>query len=175
MSRPVNTSHDEDVKRLHAQGFGRNDIVRELGVPAGTVSTIAKRHGLKFDGSQVLMATEVRRREAAERRATMSISFLDDVERLRERLFGPITYIQYGGKEFERRADRMSQPMPADQAAIARSIGMLIDRAIKIDEYDRTGTTLDDAHNFLDGVQVVIRGEVVPMRELEKLDDVRDE
>lgn len=167
-------SHDEDVKRLHAEGKGRNEIARELNLPYGTVSTSAKLQGLKFDGSQVLMATEVRRREAQERRAILSVALLDDVDRLRERLFAPIDMINYGGKDFERRVDTLDQPMPQDQASLARSVGMLIDRAVKLDEYDKVGATLDDAYNFLDGVNIVIRGEVVPIKELGASDDGDD-
>lgn len=159
-------SHDEDVARLHAEGKGRNEIARELDLPPKTVTRSAKLQGLIFDGSQALMPTEVRRREAQERRAILTIALLDDVERLRERLFDPIEMINYGGKDFERRTDTLDQPIPHDQAALARAVGMLLDRAIKLDEYDKVGATLDDAYNFLDGVQIVIRGEVVPNKEL---------
>jgi hypothetical protein len=167
-------SHDEDIARLHAEGKGRNEIARELELSSSVVSYSAKVQGLKFDGSQVLMATEVRRREAQDRRAILSVALLDDVEKLRERLFAPLKYTQYGGKNFERRDDLLDQPMPQDQASLARSIGMLLDRAIKLDEYDKVGATLDDAYNFLDGVQIVIRGEVVPIKELGAADDGDD-
>jgi len=173
--------HDEDVARLHAEGLGRNDIVRELGLTNHLVTQSAKRQGLKFDGSQVLMATEVRRREAQERRAILSLQLLDDAEALRERLFSPMTYVQYGGKDFVRVEDTPEQPVPHDQAALVRGIGMLLDRAIKLDEYDKAGTTLEDAYNFLDGVEIVIRGTAQPSvdgqaREaLEAADDARQD
>jgi len=93
------------------------------------------------------------------------------VEKLRDRLFSPLTYVQYGGKEFERREETPDQPMPQDQASLARAVGMLLDRAVKLDEYDKVGATLDDAYNFLDGVEIVIRGEVVPPRQIESADD----
>jgi hypothetical protein len=168
---PRAQSHAEDVARLHAEGKGRNDISKELELSHQMVSTIAKELGLKFDGSQVLMATETRRREAADRRAELTLALLDDVEKLRDRLFSPLTYVQYGGKEFERREETPDQPMPQDQASLARAVGMLLDRAVKLDEYDKVGATLDDAYNFLDGVEIVIRGEVVPPRQIESADD----
>jgi len=163
----ANTAHDEDIARLHAEGKGRNQIARELEIAPYTVSSASKRMGLVYDGSQRLMAAETLRREAAERRSELTIGLLDDVERLRARLFGPITYTQYGGKDFEKREDTLSEPLPQDQASLARAVGMLLDRAIKLDEYDRTGATLDDAFNFLDGVNIVIRGEVVPNKSIE--------
>ena len=170
--RQIDTSHDEDVARLHAAGKGRNDISRELEIPAGTVSNIAKRLGLKFDGSQVLMATEVRRREAAERRAILTLSLLDEAEALLARLHQPITYVQYGGRDFERVEDTPDEPTPQDQAHLARAATMLIDRSIRLDEYDKIGAGMEDAINFLDGVTVTIRGFTAP--ELESGDGSDD-
>jgi hypothetical protein len=150
------------VARLHAEGKRRNEISRELGLAHGTVSAIARRLGLSFDGSGVLLATEVRRRQAADRRAELSLGLLDDVERLRDRMFSPMTYTQYGGRDFEKREDEYDEPNPQDQAQLARAATLLLDRAIKLDEYDRIGGGLETAINFLDGVTLTIRGEVVP-------------
>jgi hypothetical protein len=163
--RPIDKSHDEDVARLHAEGRGRNDIARDLNLPNGTVSNIAKRLRLKFDGSQVVMATEVRRREAAERRAILTVALLEDCERLRIKMWRKTKYIQYGGKDFVRVEDTYQTPLPNDQAAIARSIGILLDRAVKLDDYDKTGATLEDAY----GVQIVIRGQVHPVDEASRI------
>lgn len=143
--------------------MGRNDIARELGISGGKVSKDAKRLRLLFDGSQVLMATEARRREAAERRAVLSIALLDDAEKLRERLFKPMKYVQYGGKDFERQEDTFPQPIPQDQAHLVRAITTLVDRARQLDEYDRIGSTLADAFSYLDQARLTIfSGTVIP-------------
>jgi hypothetical protein len=168
------TSHDPDIIQLHSEGLGRNDIARELAISQGAVTNAAKFLGLVFDGSQVLMATEIARREARARRQVLSLSLLDDVEHLQEVLWSAMKYVQYGGKNFERREDEYDHPMPADQSAIARAMGILLDRAVRLDEYDQRSTDMESANSFLDGIQVIIRGEIAQPPAIEAPDAPQD-
>jgi hypothetical protein len=157
---PPDTSRDTEVAKLHAQGMGRNDIHRLTGSPGGTVTNIAKRLGLKFDATQALEATEINRRRAAERRATLINELLDDAELLRERLLQPMTYVQYGGKDFDRKEDTYDLPTAQDQANLARAITLLIGQSVRLEEVGQQTAGLDGAINFLDGVTLTIRGTV---------------
>ena len=169
--QPVNTTHDADITRLHAQGLGRNAISRELELPHMTVTRVAARLGLDFTNANALMPTEIRRREAAERRAALSLDLLDDVEQLRSQLFAPMTvYTPWNGRWASK---EIPQPQPYDKAAIVRAMVGLLVQSVPLDAYDRAGVGIDEAVTFLDQMVVTIRGEVVP--ELEMGDDDRAE
>jgi phosphoglycolate phosphatase-like HAD superfamily hydrolase len=64
----VSEEERETLRRLHAEGKGRNEIARQLGRSAGTVTNIASELGLSFDRSATKKASEARAAYAEERR-----------------------------------------------------------------------------------------------------------
>ncbi|MEU4067420.1 helix-turn-helix domain-containing protein [Streptomyces wedmorensis] len=78
MADPITDADREAVRRLHAEGKSRNQIARETGRSAATVSKIAAAEGLMFSGgARVAAATEARRADAAARREQLADDALD--------------------------------------------------------------------------------------------------
>jgi hypothetical protein len=61
-----------DVAELHAQGCGRNEIARRLGVGETTVSRAAVIAGVRFDATATQAATKSRSVQLAEQRADLA-------------------------------------------------------------------------------------------------------
>ncbi|NCL74708.1 hypothetical protein [Rhodococcus sp. YH1] len=61
----------EAVRKLHAEGLGRNEIARRLGCAAGTVTRAAELAGVSFDRAPV-QATAAAQMDAATRRARLA-------------------------------------------------------------------------------------------------------
>ncbi|MDV9190472.1 helix-turn-helix domain-containing protein [Streptomyces sp. SR27] len=78
MADPITGADRAAVRRLHAKGKSRNQIARELGRGAATVSKIAAAEGLSFSGgARVASATDARRADAAVRREQLADDALD--------------------------------------------------------------------------------------------------
>jgi hypothetical protein len=110
-------------------GTPRNAISRQLNIGRGSVSKIAKDHGLEhhFDRSATVVATQAKQADAAALRAALELAYLDDAARLREQLWQPITYAELGqfaeGGEKESRFVEHTQnkPAPADQLKLMQA------------------------------------------------------
>lgn len=134
--RPVTQADRDRVRELHDQGLSRNAIARRLGRSGKTISEIAAKLGLDFERERTRAATEAKKDDARAKRAALAVRLLDDAERLRQQMWQPADYVAHGGKEFERADWTMAEPTFADKAKIAQSLGILVDRAVKLDEYD---------------------------------------
>lgn len=134
--RPVTQADYDHVRELHAEGLGRNAIAERLGRSGKTVSKIAEKLGLNFDRERTRVATEAKVIDARAKRAALANDLLDDAARLRQQLWQPAHYVAHGGKEFDRADWTMDEPTFADKAKIMQSVGIAVDRAVKLDEYD---------------------------------------
>lgn len=134
--RPVTQADYEQVRQLHAKKLSRNAIAEQLGRSGKTISKIAEKLGLSFDRERTKAATEAKVADARAKRAALSLALLDDAERLRKQLWEPASYVAHGGKEFDRADWTMDEPTFADKAKIMQSVGVAIDKAVKLDEYD---------------------------------------
>jgi hypothetical protein len=65
---------------LAKAGRPRNDIARELGIGAGTVSRICSAAGVSFERLMTKSATVAKQADQAARRASLAGSLLDDLE-----------------------------------------------------------------------------------------------
>lgn len=89
MAESINDRDREAVRHLHAEGKSRNQIARETGRAAATVSKIAADLGLTFSGgARVAAATETRRADAAARREQLADNALDGALAQVERVTG---------------------------------------------------------------------------------------
>ncbi|MET3984204.1 helix-turn-helix domain-containing protein [Streptomyces sp. PvR034] len=78
MADPITDTDREAVRRLHSEGKSRNQIARELGRGAATVSKIAAAEGLTFSGgARVAAATDARTADASARRERLADDALD--------------------------------------------------------------------------------------------------
>lgn len=138
MGRRVTQQDHDDVKRLHAEGLSRNEIMRRTGRSGRTVSRIADEHGLSFErGEMVRAATEAKKIDAKAKRAALADKLLDDAERLRLQLWLPAHVYNFGGKENTYEEATIDRPTFADQRNIIQAISVAANASLKLDEYDR--------------------------------------
>src|ERR1700754_2319171 len=135
-SNPVTDEDRQRVAQLHAEGESRNAIAKELRRSGRTISRIAADLGLEFDRERTRVATEARKDDARSRRAALSLALIIDADRLRQQLWQRAHYVAHGGKEFERADWTMDEPTFADKAKIMQSVGIAVDRSVRLDQYD---------------------------------------
>lgn len=134
--RPVTQADYDQVRALHAEGLGRNAIAKKLGRGGKTISEIAVKLDLSFDRAPTRVATEARKIDAKAKRAALANDLLDDAARLRQQLWEEAHYVDHGGKEFLRVDWTLKEPTFADKQRILQSVGIAVDRAVKLDQYD---------------------------------------
>ncbi|QJT04367.1 helix-turn-helix domain-containing protein [Streptomyces asoensis] len=127
------TQEDYDaVRRLHAQGMGRNEIARTINRGTRTVSVLAAEMNLVFEITVTEEATRHRVAQLAERRAILAEALQDDAERLTEQLWQPAKVFRIGGaanKYVERELDEPPADAKRDLLAAA---SIAIEKSLKL-------------------------------------------
>jgi hypothetical protein len=132
--RPVTEETYEEVRALHAQGYGRNEIMRQLGRGAKAVSGIARELGLSFvRGAEVTAATEARRQDLAARRLALAEALQADAEHLRAQMWQPTTVFAFGGKDNTYEEHTLDEAPSADKKNLIAAAGIAIDRSLKLE------------------------------------------
>jgi hypothetical protein len=90
---PLTPQERDRIAQLAADGMSRNDIVRETGRSAGTVTKVVRDAGGTFDRTATVAATKAKQLDAKARRAALKLDLLEDAERLRLRLWEPATVV----------------------------------------------------------------------------------
>ena len=135
--RTVTETDRERVADLHSRGYGRNAIVRELGLAAGTVTGICQTLGLDFDRAATKVAVAARKVDAAALRSELELQLLEDAQRLRAQVWHEHTYIAHGGKDFTKVTWTQDEPAPLDKKHLMQAAGMAVDRSIRLGELDK--------------------------------------
>ncbi len=147
--RPIGDEDYEQVRRLHGEGFGRNEIARRIHRSGRTVSKLAEEMGLSFDRGPTEVATEARKADGRARRAALALALLEDAERMRKQLFAPVTVYNFGGKDNTFEQALINEPSFRDKREIMTAVGIAIDRSVRLDEYD-SGASLGQVVSLLD-------------------------
>ena len=119
--------HDQ-FRELHALGYGRNRLARELDIPPVQISRAAEAMGLTFDRSRIQAATEARLADIAERRSILAEDLLSDAERLRSQLWVETTVYSFGGKDNTYEEHTFDEAPASDKRALMSTAAMAIDR-----------------------------------------------
>jgi hypothetical protein len=131
--RPVTQNDYDQVRALHAQGLGRNDIARKINRSGQVVSRLAGEMELSFARApEVAAATEVRVADLAERRTRLATDLQGDAERLREQLWQPARVFAFAGKDGDYQEQLLPEPPPADKRALMATLGTAVDRSLKL-------------------------------------------
>lgn len=148
---PAGHVTDQDrahVRQLHAAGKGRNEIARETGLSAGTVSGIAENLGLSFDRSTVIAATEARKADNAARRAALVSRCYQRAEQILTRLeadsFRTLVKGEYGRES----PDDLDFVPPQEEKALAQALGTHLANAARLEQVDGDGG-LDQAKSVI--------------------------
>lgn len=83
---PVTDETRADVRRLHAEGLGRNEIARRLNRSPRTISVICEEAGLTFDRTATAVATKAASIDARARRTGIMERLYAQAEQLLHRL-----------------------------------------------------------------------------------------
>ncbi|MDX2800092.1 hypothetical protein [Streptomyces scabiei] len=142
----------EEFRALHEQGLGRNAIAREMGIKAvACISRTAEHLGLTFDRSRIQAATAARMADLAERRSLLAEDLQGDAEKLREQIWQPHLYWDWGGKGHEYDEKLADEPSPGDKRALMSAVATAVDRSLKLVPAEAS-SNLDSAKSMLSGI-----------------------
>lgn len=139
----------DEFRELHARGYGRNAISREMGITPSVVTRTAEHLGLDFDRSKIQAATQARLADLAERRALLAEDLISDAEKMRGQMWQNHLYWDWGGKDHVFDTYEASEPTAADKRALMGAVGMAVDRSLKLAPPEVSGGGTEDAKSML--------------------------
>jgi transposase-like protein len=125
----------DDIKA----GKSRNEIAREHGVGAGTVTKIAQQNDLAFDRSKTKNATEAARVDNAALRASTSRRFLEKANHLLDQMEQPHVAFNFGGKDNTYNEKRLDKPPVSDLRNLMTAAAVAVDKHLVIEKHDHSG------------------------------------
>lgn len=121
----------------------RNQIARDHGVAAGTVTNIARQAGATdaFDRAATEAATRARVIDCKAAREQLKQDLIGDAQRLRDRAWSPYQVVVGTPKG----AQTVSLDLPplADTRAAYTAIGMAVDRHLRLEQHDAHDSAAD--------------------------------
>lgn len=147
-NNPVTDEEREQVRALHAEGHGRNEIARRIGRSQRTISLLAAAMHLTFDRTATEEATRARRADLAERRVILAEALQSDAEQLTEQMWQPATIYNFGGKDNTYEEKHVDQPPTLDKKNLMLAAGVAIEKSLKLVP-PVTETGEDDAKSML--------------------------
>lgn len=141
-------THGPRLRELAATGMSRNDIARELGISAGSVTGIAKAIGVGFDRSRTAVAVEARRIDCKTRRVALSARMLDEATALLDMLHQPFLAFAFGGRDNTYREHKLERPPTGDIRNLMQSASTAIGRHIDLEKVDAAAGS-EDAKSML--------------------------
>jgi hypothetical protein len=137
------------LRQLHAEGHGRNEISRRMGIQGSCVSRTAAYLELSFDRSKVEAATRARMADLAERRIDLAEQFHDVAEDSLEKIYEPTTVYAFGGKDNVYEEHVFAEAPPAERRALVAAAGAASDRSLKLAPVEAAGGSTEDAKSML--------------------------
>lgn len=166
MAGRVTDAERAKLRQLHAAGRTRNEIAKELGRAAATVTQLATDMGLSFDRSETKAAVAAKMEDAKARRAQLALDLLSDAQRLRVQLFEQAHVYAFGGKDNTFAEAYVTQPSFRDQRDIIGAASMAVTAALRLDQHDTANA--DTAKSVLGALAA---GLGVAYAELQAADD----
>lgn len=114
-TNPVKQEELDEMRRLHSEGYGRNEISRRTGRCLRTVSVQCAKMGLSFDRTMTEAATAARNADLAEKRSILADALVDDALRLSAQVWEPATIHSFGGKDHSYASRDVPEPLSADK------------------------------------------------------------
>lgn len=127
------------VTELHAAGRGRNDIAKELGIAAATVTKIAQELGLDFSRAQTAIAVKARSVDLADMRLRLAEKMTLAADELLDSRDKPYLVYAFGGKENDYNEHTLDRPPVETVRTIVQTAGIAFDKATKFLETSDEG------------------------------------
>lgn len=123
-----------------------------------TVQNIAKEYGLedrwRAGQAQTAAATSVNQSNAADRRARLQLELLDDVDELRQKLFGDVVHLHTAKNEGPMAGERVEQTIlragPRDWRDTAGAMAALIGKSVELARLEAEQAGTGQASGLLD-------------------------
>lgn len=150
--RPPARTYTEDFKQEVLEYYkvnGARKAADRFEVPLSTVSYWVRRYGAKTEVKQISRAaTETYQQSMAERRARLANDLTMDAEKLRESVWKPHMYHDWGGKDHEFDEREVQSVPPADKLKLIQAASTALDQAKKLSE--ETDNTKMQAESMLE-------------------------
>lgn len=121
MARRETFQGGQRARELFDQGMGCNEIARELGVGAATISRWAKSESLSFDRSATAIAVQARVIDIAESRTLLVQKMLTVAHEALDNLDGPYLVYNFGGSENTYKEHLLDSP-PIEVVRVAQTV-----------------------------------------------------
>jgi len=128
---PIDQARRQAIADAIRAGGKRNAIAREFNVSQGTVSGIAREHGLAFDRAAVAHATAAKQADNRARRAQLGELLLRDALVFRERALGGGKVVVPSGVIVE-----LPEQLPRDVRDLTSAIQANVKTHIELDRHD---------------------------------------
>lgn len=145
---PVTDAERLEMRRLHAEGHGRNEIARRLGRGTRTVSVQCAAMNLVFDNTATEAATAARNAQLAEKRSILADALTDDALRLSAQVWEPTTLHSFGGKDHTYNFKNLDEPLAADKRSLMAAATAAAGQSLRLVP-PVTETGEDDARSML--------------------------
>ncbi|MFD7413520.1 helix-turn-helix domain-containing protein [Kitasatospora purpeofusca] len=146
---PVTDADYQRIRELHAQGLGRNEIMKATGRGASVVSRLAREMGLQFTrGGEVATATAARQADNKARRGLAVQRLYDRVERIQDRLDEDDYRYQHVTHTGLVVTVTDEYPPAADEKHLASAVTGYLNAAARLEAID-AGDGADDARSML--------------------------
>lgn len=124
---------------IQAGAKSRNQIARDHGVSASTVTNIANDSGMAnaFDRTQTENATRARAVDVKALREQLKLDLLDDAQRLRRRAWEPYQVVVSTPQGAD--VVTIEQPPLSEVRSAYTAVGIAIDKSLVLEKHDSTG------------------------------------
>jgi hypothetical protein len=156
--KPGNTLSDDiktQVLTMCRAGRTRNDIARELGIGAASVSGIVERAGLSFDRRGIAAATEARRIDLAARRSRIIDRGYTRLEALQDRLEAPKFKTLVKGQSGAEQVRELAFVPTVDERNLADTFARYVTSLTRLEQVDAERPA-DSATNLLTDLGVAL-------------------
>lgn len=133
-SQEIPDADRDRILELHAQGMSRNDIAREVGRSGSTVTKVVHAAGLSFDRTSTQAATQAKKADAAALRAQLELDYLADAQRLRQQIWQPHEYFDWGGKDHDFDTHTTTEPTPVDKLKLMQASTSAMTASLRIEQ-----------------------------------------
>lgn len=144
------------LQDIRAGQKSRNQIARDHGVAASTVTRLAETtgHDDAFDRSQTEKATRAKAIDVKALREQLKLDLLEDAQRLRQRAWNPYQVVVSTPQGAD--VVTIDEPPLTETRAAYTAIGIAIDKSLVLEKHDATGGD-SGARSMLDALAEGIR------------------
>lgn len=145
-----------EVIRLGRTGISRNQIVRDSGVSAYSVSKICHEAGITFNRDQAKVAIAARLVDFKVARMAINERLIVEVNRALDDMTGEYVAYNFGGKDNTYEEHRLDQPPVEARLKLMQAVNIALARHLDLDAKDSDGG-VDEAKSMLGAIFAGLR------------------